>query len=232
MMKKDQINKLFKNFKKKYKDKYEDEELWYYIEENFWNFIDKNSAPDVLMQIYTELGIESPDGNFYKEHLKRLKERFDIRGNVLDVASGSIPAFANLLAHEQLKIGSGTVTLYEPLLIVDKPKYPNMTMYRQNFTEYTYIKNFDLITGIMPCGVTETLIEQACRNQKDFYVAMCGCTHFEYVPYDFLITPESYQYYIIEKTEQLLQRYDNGTLEVEHLDNYEINYPILYNKKK
>ena len=116
MMKKDQINKLFKNFKKKYKDKYEDEELWCYIEENFWNFIDKNSAPDVLMQIYTELGIESPDGNFYKEHLKRLKERFDIRGNVLDVASGSIPAFANLLAHEQLKLGSGTVTLYEPPL--------------------------------------------------------------------------------------------------------------------
>ena len=227
-----EIAKLFKKFAKKYRREYTDT-AWKFIEENFWMYVYSNVCPDLLMQIYTELGIESPNGNFYKEHLRRVKEHFDITGNVLDIGSGKIPAFANLLAHEQLRIGKGTVTLYEPLLIETKPKHKNMTLHKTEFTSEVHIKEFDLITGIMPCEATELVIEQACRNQKDFYVAMCGCTHFDYIPWGMYVSPEMYQDYVIRKTKQLLKEYNNGELVIEQLDdNYPIDYPILYNRKK
>lgn len=226
------IARLYNSFCKKYKGIYTEEE-WSYIEENFWTYVFSPGAPDILMQIYTELGIENVGGSYYQRHLENLKTKFNIGCNVLDVASGIIPSFANLLAHEQLRIGTGTVTLYEPLLGITKPKHHNMTLHKEKFTLETHIKEFDLVTGIMPCGATETIIENACRNQKDFYIAMCGCTHFDYIPWYMYVTPESYQEYVIEKTNRLLEECDNGTLVVERLEGEtELDYPILYNRKK
>lgn len=227
-----EIAKLFKKFARKYRHEYSDTS-WEFIEENFWTYVYSNVCPDILMQIYSELGIESPNGNFYKEHLRRIKSIFDITGNVLDIGSGKIPAFANHLAHEQLQIGKGTVTLYEPLLISKKPKHKNMSLHKEEFTAETRIKEFDLITAIMPCEATELIIEQACRNQKDFYLAMCGCVHFDYAPWGMYIYPEMYQDHVIRKAQSLLKEYDNGELVIEQLDdNYDIDYPILYNRKK
>ncbi len=228
----EEIALLFEAFSKKYRHKYSDYS-WDFIEDNFWTYVFSNACPDILMQIYTELGIESPEGNFYKEHVKRIKERFDIGCNILDIASGKIPAFANSLAYEQLRIGKGTITLYEPLLIETKSKHRNMTLHKQEFTSDIHIKEFDLLTGIMPCEATELIIEQACRNRKDFYVAMCGCTHFDYIPWGMYVTSEMYQDHVIEKTLRWLKEYDNGELVIERLDdNYPIDYPILYNRKK
>lgn len=228
----EEIAKLYASFCKKYKKLYSPDE-WGYIEENFWTYVFSSAAPDILMQIYTELGIESPKGNYYKRQLTNLKRKFDIRCNILDVGSGMIPAFANLLAKEQLELGTGTVTLYEPLLLTTEAKHRNMTLYKTEFTTNTHIKEFDLLIGILPCEATESIIENACRNQKDFYIAMCGCTHFEYIPWGMYVTPEMYQDYVIEKTNRLLKEYDNGTLVVEKLeDETDLDYPILYNRKK
>ena len=95
------------------------------------------------------------------------------------------------------------------------------------------VREFDLITGTYPCNATELIIQKACENQKDFYLAMCGCTHFDY--YDLMYyggNPEIYQEYIIDKTERLLKKHENGELVIERLeDHYGLEYPILYNKK-
>lgn len=228
----EEIAVLYNEFCKKYKPLY-DNDAWLYIEDNFWTYVFSPGAPDILMQIYTELGIEPEQGSYYKRHLENLKTKFDIGCNVLDVASGIIPSFANLLAHEQLRLGKGTVTLYEPLLGITNPKHRNMTLHKEKFTTETHIKEFDLLTGILPCGATESIIENACRNQKDFYIAMCGCTHFEYIPWGMYVTPEMYQDHVIEKTNRLLEEYDNGTLVVERLEGEkDLDYPILYNRKK
>ena len=70
-------------------------------------------------------------------------------------------------------------------------------------------------------------------NQKDFYIAMCGCTHFDYIPWGMYVTPEMYQDHVIDKTKRLLKEYDNGTLIVERLEGEkDLDYPILYNRKK
>lgn len=226
------ISKLFHNFCIKYKDVYNVKE-WDFIKENFWKHLSAPGAPDILMQIYTELGIEYAGGDYYRQHLDNLCHKFDIGCNILDVASGIIPSFANIVAHEQLKIGKGTVTLYEPLLGFTAPKHPNMTLYKKKFTSETHIKDFDLITAILPCAATEDIIENVCRNHKSFYIAMCGCTHFDYIPWGMYISPEMYQDHVINKTNSLLEEYDNGTLVVEKLEgNTKIDYPILYNRKK
>ena len=226
---KKEVERLFEEFAQKNRSKYS-KRAWEYIEKNFWLEMPEKINPDILMQIYTELGIEVP---FYQDHLKKLQKNFDIDCNILEVGSGYIPSFANLLAHEQLKIGKGTITLYEPILINTKPKYHNMTLHKENFTSETHIKEFDLITAIMPCDVTELVLEQACKNQKDFYIAMCGCTHFEYIPWGIPANSKTYKKQLIEKTSDLLKKYDNGELVVELLDDsYYIDYPILYNRKK
>ncbi len=230
----EQIARLYENFKKKYKDQYGEAE-WEYIEDNFWTYVFEPASCDILMQVYQELNIQHRTPSFYQRHLKRIKKRFDITGNILDVGSGIIPSFANMLAYEQLKLGKGTITLYEPQLLTTTPKYHNMTLHKEKFTEDTHIKEFDLITGIMPCAATESIVKAACKNRKDFYIAMCGCTHFEnYYLYNFnMVSPERYQDYVIELTEDLLREYDNGTLVVERLERgFPIDYPILYNRKK
>lgn len=226
-----QIITKFAQIKRKYGSRYS-EEFWNYIEENFEYYIDKNTSPCLLMQIYDQIGIKYPDGNFYEAHVNKVKANFDITRSILDIGSGHIPSFAKRLANEQRKLGKGTVTVYEPLLVQRRSTESNLHLHRKEFTETTRIKEFDLLTGILPCEATETMIEKACENQKDFYIALCGCVHANFY-YPFMpITQSIYHDYLIDKAERLLNKYDNGTLVVETLgDNYDIDYPILYNRK-
>lgn len=228
----EQIAKRFNLFKEKYQQLYP-EDLWEYIEENFWLYVFQTCAPDVLMQVYTEMGLVHENGDFYAAHISKIKERFNIGCNIIDIGSGIIPSFANKLAYEQLKINKGTITIYEPLLVDAKAKYPNMTIHKEDFTQKTDITKFDLVTGIMPCEATETIIEQACRYQKDFYIAMCGCVHLAMPSYYCsYISPEYYQNYIIDKTKRLIKEFNNGELEIDYLDsNFAIDYPILSNRR-
>jgi len=207
-----------------------DEGVLEYIKENFWKSIG-GDVPDVLMQIYTELGITYHNKGFYEEHINNIKKNFNIKGNILDVGCGSIPAFGNLIAKEQLRLGSGTVTLYDPHLAMNKPKYPNITLVKDVFYSKCDVSKYDLITGILPCDATDDIIESACKNNKNFYIAMCGCVHYDGYPYDYM-TPKYYQSCTINMAEKYLKEYDNGELVVEKLDDrFTIDYPIIYNKK-
>lgn len=205
-----------------------------YINENFISFLEEKMAPDILMQIYYATGIQPTCGPFYNAHIKKIQELFGLDKNILDIGSGRIPAFASQIASIQRKIGKGTITLYEPLLIHTNPKYPNMTLHKEEFNEDVSIKEFDLVTGILPCEATETIIASSCKAQKDFYVAMCGCTHFKYLSPYMSVNPYVYQDYVIKLTRDLLSEYDNGELVIDYLpeDEFGIDYPILYNRKK
>ena len=234
-----QMKILFDSFLNKYSKNY-DPYVLSYIKHFFWKEMGNNVNPPELLQVYSELGIYDLNDNPYQAHLNNLRKYFDIKCNVLDIASGAMPAFANLLAKEQLKLGSGTVTIYEPSLVIDKAKYPNMSVSVETVEDSGQpygivvsqqlmdISDFELITGILPCEVTEDILKSACMYQKLFYVAMCGCVHFEYE-----IDYEYYQQYIIDTTKKYLEEFNNGELVIDRLENkYYIPYPILYNKKK
>ena len=64
----------------------------------------------------------------------------------------------------------------------------------------------------------------------DFYIAMCGCDHSGNL---FWTNPTFYQDRMIELAKRLVKEYDNGSLEVTTLDSsFNIDYPILYNRRK
>ena len=76
-------------------------------------------------------------------------------------------------------------------------------------------------------------MENAIKNKKDFYIAMCGCDHSpgaEYLDYVDQ-SPYYFQQDTIEEAKSLLKKYPNGHLEVTTLKGYSWPYPILYNKK-
>lgn len=226
----DKISYLFEKFLSEYAHLYSHDALDF-IKENFWTYLYSKCAPDILMEIYGEIGIEPSTGNFYNAHLAKLEQLFGIDHNILEVASGMIPTFANKIAHQQLNLKKGTITIYEPLLLKTTSKYPNMTIHRERFTTSTDVHSYDLITGILTCDATENIITSACQNRKDFYIAMCGCCHLQSSSPFISVTARQYQKYIIQKATELLHKYENGTLQVDYLDSsYELNYPILYNR--
>lgn len=223
------IKSKFLKYMERYKEKYTDIEKEY-IYKNFNRFLYDNAGPDILMQIYSELDITHIDGDFYDEHLNKVKSIFGLDKNILEVASGYMPSFANKIAKYQQKIGKGTITLYEPLLIIDKPKYPNMKLHREEFKESTPIKDYDLLIGILTCEATTPLLEAALDNDKDFYVAMCGCAHENI--FGQLMPPSIYHDITINMVENRLRK-KGQELVVEHLpEEFEITYPILHNRRK
>ena len=197
-----------------------------YIRENFWKLKDSYEMPDILMQVYSELGILKD--NVYLKHLEKIKNIFDINCNVLEIGGGMLPAFSNILAREQLRIGNGTVTVYDRLLATTKPKHPNMKLIKDEFTLKSDIKSFDLVLGIMPCDATEIMIQKVCEARKNFYLFMCGCNHFDF-PQMLMYgsSSESYQRYIIKFANELI----DGEIGIDTFENsYGLDYPVLYKK--
>lgn len=226
-----EIRQLYNEFIEIYGPGY-DPEILDYIKYCFFKCIGKTDAPSTVMQIYNELGICKEEDSIYYAHLNNIKKLFDINCNILDVGSGCLPFFGNILACEQLKLGNGTITLYDPLLIYEQGKHSNMTLHRRKFTSNIDISKFDLITGLYPCEVTETILEKTCQARKNFYIAMCGCGHFDFI--DFMIphSANMYQNIVIDRTKRWLEKYDNGDLCIDYMDDkYGLPFPVLYNKR-
>lgn len=224
--------KLFNKYMKKFGHLYEDHER-NFINEHFLEYLYSPSSPDILMQIYGAIGVEPKIGTFYNAHFSRIQELFGLDGNILEIGGGRYPAFANKVAAYQHQLKKGTITMYDPDLIITKPKYKNLTLIKENFTTEHDIHSYDLVTGLLPCDATEAIITSACRAHKDFYVAMCGCNHFGgYDPF-FQYSAYMYQDFVIKLAQRNIEEHGLGELVVDYLpDEYEIEYPILYNRKK
>ena len=204
-----------------------------YINENFLEYLDCPTAPDVLMQIYESVGCGVREGSFYNAHFHRIQNMYGLDRNILEIGGGMMPAFAQKVATAQAETKKGTITVYDPDLIITKPGFKNLTLCKEEFSTEHDIHSYDLVMGLLPCDATEAIITSACRAQKEFYVAMCGCTHFDfYDPFGYY-TPRMYQNYVIELAQDLLKDTDNGELMIDYLpEEHGIDYPILYNRKK
>ena len=112
----------FKKYMNKYGHLYTDT-CREYIEENFLMYLNNPTAPDVLMQIYETVGCGVKEGSFYNAHLNKIQELYGLDKNILEVAGGRMPAFANKVATIQKKTKKGTITVYDPCLIITKPNF-------------------------------------------------------------------------------------------------------------
>ncbi len=229
---KTEIKDLFFDFFSKNKEKY-DPGLQDYIQENFFQLIGKREIYSEFMQLYSELEIYPDSDNPYIAHFNNINKIFNLGSNILEVASGALPALANIIARHQIKIGSGTITIYDPCTIIDKSKYSNLVIKKEEFNSTLNISNYDLVVSILPCFATVDVINAACNNKKDFYIAFCGCDHFAarngYYSYGFF-RPSYYD--DIELAKRLCEENGLGELVVSSLeDKFKIKYPIIYNKR-
>lgn len=231
MEKKTQI--LFDYFMKRYGSKLSNFELGY-LKANFEKELDKYLVSDIALQIRSEIGLINPNGDYYQEHINKIRNNFDITGDILDVASGRIPSFANRIAKTQLKLRKGTITICDPCLIIDKVKYPNMLMHKMELTESTDLHRYDLITAILPCEATEIVLRRAITERKNFYIALCDCSHLEFKNSALhYMNTKQYHNYLIRLAQKLMAEHSQDHLEVEYLDErYTPVCPILYNKKR
>lgn len=211
---------------KVYGPKYDKNNLKF-IKENFLTYLERK-APDVrLAQIYSYIGAYTNESDPYIGYVNMLKKYFDIKTDILDVASGDFPAFGLTLAKEQLELKGGTVSLYDPNLVLSKPITKNMKLHKEKFTENTPIVKFSFVTSILPCSVTDLLFNKLLREDKEFFVALCNCfTHG--------IHGEQIRSHdeIISDVYEKINKIGNGKLIIEHLDShYRNSLPILIYKK-
>lgn len=224
--------KLFIQFKQKYQSLYS-EPAWNYIEENFQTFLYKNMRPDILNQVYTTLNIEDSPNSYYQRNLTNIINQFDIGCSILEVGCGMLPAFAELIAKKQEQIGKGTITAIDPGLLVTTSKYQKLSLKKDAFSTDYDIKSYDLIISIMSCGTTEDIIINSSKNDKEYYIAMCGCDHSNngYGGYSTMygeIGIKMYQEDMIQLAKEL-----DGTdsIYVDELIDL-IDYPIISRRKK
>ena len=134
-----------------------------------------------LLQIYHSIDILPTSYDPYLIILKVLIEKFDIRCNILEVASGRFPSLGYDIAKKQLDFGVGTITFMDPNLICNEKNklYRNVTPLCESFTMNTDLSKYDIILASHPHDVTLELIKSVINYNKDFLIFPCRCNDSE-----------------------------------------------------
>lgn len=186
------------------------------------SYFDKFWAPDYVMQVYSTTDIYRDDYNFYKELLECMQSMFNIKCNVLDVASGYYPAFAEIVAKRQIELGSGKITICDPNIVMKNSPFKNMTIYKEKFQFGTNLSQYDLITSIMPCELSKELICSLLIQNKEFFIPLCGCYIGDKLLYEL----------ICELANNICNELDISGVETTYLPSrFMSKNPILYRKK-
>ena len=173
-------HRMLGRYLKAYGEEYSEREREY-IKENFLS--DASINPDIMLQIYAKFGMLSQEENFYLGFARLIGQRYGWDATVLEVGGGYFPMFSKYLSDLQKEHNSkGTVTVYDPLLVTSK--LGRVTLRKEELTKDISVKEFDLLVGIMPCDATKIILETAIKENKEFFIALCGCMPNDvYTPY-------------------------------------------------
>lgn len=171
------ISKLHNNLKE-YLDLYGE-----FYPEGAVDFIKKNFLSekfflediDIMSQVYQLTGTyEMFPCNPYLNYLREMKKSFDLDRDLLEVGSGFYPAMAKIISDIQTK-GSITAMDYDSVI----SELGKIRILKKYFTVDTDVSQYEMLYGIMPCEATIPMIYSANKNDKDLFIGLCGCTHFE-----------------------------------------------------
>lgn len=139
------------------------------------------------LELYDEF---MPNDSRYDMFVEKLMDTFDIRSNILEIGGGKVPNIGKRIAQKQIELGKGTITVYDPCLVVTQTEYPNLILCRDSFSLKTDISSYDMLIGSYPCEATELIIERAIQENISFFIQICNCvlplkkmTEQEYVYY-------------------------------------------------
>ena len=221
------LKPMIRNFIDKYKDKYPEGIL---DEDELFRKVGSFYAKMIYFQIYYYLGFIRNEDNIYYGYYEKLAELFDINCNILDIASGYIPAFGEIVAGKQLMLpnSKGTITVCDPAIIFDESRKSNMILIKDSFNSSFDLSKYDLVTGIMPCPITRDIIKAACEQDKDFYIALCDCESSN----SKLLFGKSAIDRNIEYADEMCSLYGRKLYKC-FLDSiYNVKLPVIYSKKR
>lgn len=198
-----------------------------YILKNYGNDLDV-ARPDLMNQVYDATGIFTEDNNPYLQYLNLIEDYFGLNNNILEIGGGFYPSLASHIADKQLILKSGTITVYDENLITTSLK--NINLIKRNFTLNDSVDNFDLLIGIMPCQATPLIIKKANESKKNFFIALCGCTHFSQEYLMFHVPTQEAWFEYIRNIYYKTNIDDIKLIELESPTEYN-RYPILIKKK-
>ena len=114
-------------------------------------------------------------------------------------------------------------------------------MIKASFTLDTKLPSeYNLLVGIIPCPDTLTIsiIDYACNNNRDFYIAFCPCALSNYIrlypnaPLNEEIVYSIYEEKYINYAREMIKRFGLGSLEVMFPEyGYNQGIPIIYNRR-
>lgn len=215
----------FLEFMKLYGKKYS-KYAYNYIMENYQH--GEFSSYDIFRQIYSYLGILDENTDMYKGFLNIVLDNFNINTDVLEIAGGFFPVVSKYIDDVQMKTKKGTVTVYDPKLIVNCLN--NVILKKEEFNASTNIDKYKLVYGFFPCEATEIFAKRVCSEKKDFVIGLCGCVHLDNTFFGMYSNPlerwKEYVFNIIDTNKS-----ENCKINIKYLEKrYDSPYPIIIGK--
>ena len=220
---------MFKKYLKEYGQNYSDTSREF-MQENFLKLTEPGETPDILFQLYCKFGMIPEEQNIYMGFAKMIGEKYGWDNRILEVGGGYYPIFSKYVDDEQQRIGSGTITVMDPMLVTDK--LGKVKLQKQEFSRDMEVSDFELLIGICPCEATKEIISSALFNKKEFFIAMCGCTHFDYYEMPYFYGYDFAYRMWVEDVYGLAKEQEDDGFEVtkQFVDNFP--YPIISSKRK
>lgn len=226
--------KMLANFLDTYGQNYTLDDL-NFIKKNFHNYYTLYGVDTRLGQLYSLFGCYPKQVDPYIGFVNMLQKYFDLKTDILDVASGHYPAFGSIIASRQIKMQSGTITLYDPSIVcIDNPPYPNMKIYRDKFDNISSLSEYSLITTTLPCTITKEVIDKVIGTDQDLFLALCGCYGHGMDNIEFEVSNGIRLYdSVVKYAVNLCKKRGKGEIMVDYLDKrYNISQPMLIYKAK
>ena len=186
-------------------------------------------VPDMVREIYDELGLLREDQDIYTGFMDLLQSEFDIRERkILEVGGGVLPRLGKRIS--SIQTGEGKITVYDPRLSKYVQDTDRMKLVRKRFTTTTKLGDTNFMLAFMPCEAAESFLDSAIKHRIDFMLALCeGGPHGD--EFDYFESDEEWLDSMIYKAKRGVKEKQMGSLGIQYLKKYEDPYPIIYNHR-
>lgn len=167
------ITSRINNFLREHPNSYDNDTVEWIQRNCLWGRRTSSTVSE-LDQLYNYLNLDQEDNNIYQAFVDYVTSNFDIDRPIYEIGGGKLPTVGKILA---LKQKQGTVTIYDPQLIMTKSDIPNLKLVRKDFTGDEIVESNALMVGYKPCDATLPMMNHIARNDLDFMVALCDCAH-------------------------------------------------------
>lgn len=220
---------LVKDYLEKYPDVFTDTEQKYLLAYASSDDLEFVFVPDLVREVYDELGLLKDDENIYLGFIDLIRQNFDITDKkIVEVGGGVLPRLGERISLLQNK---GSITVYDPRLSVHKQDSEKLKLVRKKFTRRQDVEGVDLLLGFMPCEAADVIVDTAVDKKIDFMVALCeGGPHGD--EFDYFEDEEEWRYSLISGAKYKVKEQGMGVLKIKYMREYGNPYPVIYNERK